>query len=419
MMTPELDSLRSRLEAFSTAVQNIPEVEEPPKTTLGIINRRQRENYWNRILRYFLDPSEPHGFGTAVLDAVLELILSRTEDAEFEYQSGDNIVVRSEVQNPNGGRPDLFICHDGSWSVCFELKVTASEGSNQTKQYVGEIPIDNSTIPSDSRYHVYLSKASQLNAEASAFLNISWRELVDLLDEVLVATGGRATGRGAAQLRDFRNTIQTETTMHENEHTEQQREQMELYVKYYDEIQTVEQAFADIHQQEKNQWAERFLEDYRPDAWTEVWNCESSTSGLIYKDGWRLGPDRNPVDDRDNAQYGLEFQHFVKKPETFTNGKLRYRVLTSRHIGDDEYREAVKQLVNNAFYDELEEIRSRHGIQHVSRRKTHAKKYYSFEPERGPQAFYETLQQAFDEFVDLAPTLTEIHEQAIELAVEE
>lgn len=418
-MDQAVDDLRTQLEDFATTVQAVPEVDEPPKTTLEVLDRRPRETYWISWLQYLLDPSQPHGFNTTILDVVLKLVTKGSEDAELEYQSPDDIVVKSEVGGSHGNRLDLLVALLEEWAVCCELKVTSGERDGQTRDYYrdSDLPPSDLSVPPDSEYYVYISKADQPDASAEAFQDVSWQELVNAFGDVLLSIQGDATERGMAQLRDFRDTITREVSMTEQEYSERQREKMELYLKYHDEIQQARDAFEDIHDREKERWTERFLEEYRPDTWSDEWNCEHSKRGLIYRDDWRLDANRTPVDDRDAAVYRLEFQHFLRKRSTFTDGRLRVRVYTSRHGVPNTYREAIKELTNNEYYDELADIRQQYGIEHVAGKKVHAEKYYSFDPTGGPDVAYETLAQAFEEFIELAPILTEIHEQALDRAM--
>jgi len=414
-----VNHLQTDLEAFATAVRSVPEIEEPPRPTLAVLNRRQTEAYWNRLLRYFLDPSEPHGFETAVLDGILAVVADHDGDAEFDHQSSDEIVVESEVQSTSGNRPDLLAYCPEEWSVCFELKVNASEGTNQTTQYLqDEFLPDDVSVPPGDEYHVYISKATRSDSVADNFYDVSWHTVVDVFDDVLLSTRGGATERGAAQLRDFRDAISEEVSMEDQEYTERQREQMALYIEHYDEIRTARQAFEAVRKRERDRWATRFRERYAPESLTDEWYCDPSKYGLLFKHGWRCDAEGNPVKAVDDARYRLEFQQFVRKRETWAEGKLRFRVYTSPNGVPDAYRNAFKNLTNEEFYDDLATIRERHDIEHGSGNKTQAQKWYSFDPKGGPDAFYETLAQAFEEFVELAPVLTEVHERALDIAME-
>jgi hypothetical protein len=239
-----------------------------------------------------------------------------------------------------------------------------------------------------------------------------------VFDDVLLSTRGGATERGAAQLRDFRDVISQEISMDDQEYTERQREQMALYIEYYDEIRAARQAFEAVRKRERDRWATRFRERHAPESLTDEWYCDPSKYGLLFKHGWRRDAEGNPVKDVDEARYRLEFQQFVRKRETWAEGKLRFRVYTSPNGVPHAYRNAFKNLTNEEFYDDLATIRERHDIEHGRGNKTQAQKWYSFDPKRGPEGFYETLAQAFEEFVELAPVLTEVHERALDIAVE-
>lgn len=415
-MREDVDYFANRLEEFQKSLQAIPEVEQHPKTTLEVINRRNREIYWAQLLRYFLDPSEPHGFEGEVLDEVFKLISGHDQSVELEYQTPADVEVKTEVNGSQGNRIDLLVYIPDEWALCVELKTTSSERRAQTSEYYRDPEIPPSDIPTDSVWYIYISKGSDKNAISDAFINVSWREIVEIIDQVQLSIQGGATERGTAQLREFRDTIANEINMSDQEYTQRQREKMELYVKYYDEIQQAKEAFDNIHEREKNRWAERLIKDFKPDRWTEEWNCEQSNKGFIYKDGWRLDEDKSPVDNRSDAVYRLEFQHFLTTPRRFAEGDLWFRVYTSRHGVSEAYRQTVKELLNTEYYDQFAEAREKHGIEHVRGVKKHAEKHYYFDVEQGPEEAYKELSKAFDEFVELAPILTQVHEQAVEQA---
>lgn len=58
--------------------KSITAVPEQPRSVMNVIEyglgeQRRAEVYVNRLLRYFLDPDEPHGMGTVILEAFLDL----------------------------------------------------------------------------------------------------------------------------------------------------------------------------------------------------------------------------------------------------------------------------------------------------------------------------------------------------------
>lgn len=66
-METVLETLDQRVDALSAD-------DDPPKTMLRIIDEGQSEKAWHLLLAYFIDPSEPHGFGTDVLEEFLYCI---------------------------------------------------------------------------------------------------------------------------------------------------------------------------------------------------------------------------------------------------------------------------------------------------------------------------------------------------------
>lgn len=405
--------VRDDLEAFATELHAVPEVEELPKTTLEVIDRRQREDYWNRFLRYFLDPSEPHGFGTAVLEEFVETVADRGDHDQANYDVHRDVTVESEVQGANGIRPDLIIYLDGKWGICIELKVMSLERANQTTGYAEEFRLDHADVDEEAMSYVYISKRTHPDSVSSEFVDVPWNEIVAVFDDVLVSGKGQYTERGVAQLRDFRDSIDNEITMSDNEFAESQREKVALYIEHYNEISEAEEAYEKLHERAVNRWAQRFREEFQPDAWNDSWNCDPGRGGHIYRDRWRLDANGEPVTERDRAEFHLEFQHFLRWKPIFAEERLRFRAYTSRHANDN-YREEFKRLCNTKYREQLVGAGKPYGIDHISGKKTHTEKYYSFDGEQVPESFYETLSEAFDENAHLAPILTKIHEEAVD-----
>lgn len=409
------NDLDDRLEKFTIAVRNIPDTEEFPKTMLEIIERRQREDYWNRFLRYFIDPSKPHGFGTVILKQILEIITDRTED--WSYDVHDEVTVEAEVQSSNGTRPDLFVYTEHKWGLCIELKVTSLESHNQTIRYAEKFNPRYANVPSDAMEYVYISKQTHPDSVSSNFVDLTWYDIVSVFDDVLSSIKRQYTERGIAQLRDFRDSIYNEITMSNKKIDGSQREKAALYVDYYNEISEAKDAYDKIHKRENKRWHQLFLEKYKPDSWTESWNCDPGRGGYIYKDGWRLDADGNPVTDQDQADFHLEFQHFLSWKPIFADEQMRFRSYISKDA-NKAYRNEFKRLCNTEYYNKLIETVDPYGIEHVTGKKTHTNKHYPFDGTQLPESFYETLADAFNEHIEVALILTEIHEQAVDTVLD-
>ncbi len=80
----------------------ISDVDRPPATTLDILGAAKRERYWEALLVYFLNPDNPHGFGTDVLAAFLNA-LSDHEGTSLSPRlyNLERVTVQSQVPTEN------------------------------------------------------------------------------------------------------------------------------------------------------------------------------------------------------------------------------------------------------------------------------------------------------------------------------
>ena len=66
-----IGELEEQFRELRTSLDAIPDVSEPPKSTLRILGSARSEQTWNTLLAYFLDPNQPHGFGIDLLTSFL------------------------------------------------------------------------------------------------------------------------------------------------------------------------------------------------------------------------------------------------------------------------------------------------------------------------------------------------------------
>lgn len=131
------EQLDERFRELRLSLEAIPEIPEPPKSTLRILGTTRSEQRWNRFLAYFLDPSEPHGFDADLLRSFLEMVQRETEtDLEYFNRELQEIQVDTELTSPQNNRLDIAIRAPGSWFIWAESKVDASEGRQQTERYI-------------------------------------------------------------------------------------------------------------------------------------------------------------------------------------------------------------------------------------------------------------------------------------------
>lgn len=226
----------------------LPAAEEPPPTTLQVLGRNSLEQDWQRLLVYFLSPAAAHGLDHAVLEHVL-LALSDRDDLDYTFSRFDleDVQLEREVSTA-AGIPDLVLWASDDWFICWELKVHASEGRDQTVGYV-DVPsfegigLDKDDVLADGHHYVYLAPESASPPNANEFVHISWRWVASQLQSFLADSYAEYPARTTAQLKDFVDTIRSELTM--TDYQANQQEKVELYVDYYDEIAEIEAAFDD------------------------------------------------------------------------------------------------------------------------------------------------------------------------------
>ena len=253
-------SIESELARLRKQLARLPETEEPPPTTLQVLRRSTRERAWQQFFVHFVTPDAPHGLDHAVLERVLSALADR-EDVEFSFSwfDIDDIHLAQEVTT-DAGIPDVIMWVPEEWFICWELKVHASEGRDQTDRYVSVdsfdgIGLTKSDVPEEGHHYLFLAPESASPPAANEFVHISWEWLIDELQAFLAASYEAYPARTTAQLKDFADTVRSELTM--TEYQENQREMVELYVDNHDVITEIEGAFDDAWSEFQQTWGTR------------------------------------------------------------------------------------------------------------------------------------------------------------------
>jgi hypothetical protein len=413
----DIEALRENMREMSEKLDALPSVDEKPKTALEILERNKRENYWNSLLRYFLDPNEPHGMGTDLLEATLNRVPE--EQFYFDGLELEDANVISEAQTEDG-RPDIVVYTEGDWLVLFELKVESGERTNQTEKYAesDEVAGMEKDDFEEGCTYVFLSKRDSSDASADEFVDMCWLDVIGAIDEVLTNSRGSYTAKATAQLNDFRDSIKSVIRMTNKEDQRILEEKTKLYAEHYEDIEKLEDALDRTRKREKDRWYERLVEEFEPEGWTDEWNCYPSKWGQIYRDDWWLDENGNQTDNWGELTYFVHFRSLFwhERHETFSEGKFQFNTITNNDA-DDDYRSEFRQLLNNKYRDEIKEI-----VQDLDKNinykksgdKTRTEYNYTFDATEGPDGFYETLSEAVEEHLKLAPIITEVHETAVE-----
>ncbi|WP_239640201.1 PD-(D/E)XK nuclease family protein [Halorubrum coriense] len=233
---------------LETHLQDIEErlagVDRPPTTTLDILGEAKRERYWEDLLVYFLDSSNPHGFGSDVLQAFLNAITAHDSTSLSSTRSDlGQIEVHSQVPTEDGVFDILLWCED-AWYVVIELKVDAAETGVQTRRYaqateLGDLDVSQHDGVSE---YVYLAPGNARSSKSETFVDISWESVVPYFEDVLRTSHGQYPSKSYAQFADYLDTIQQ--TLNMDDFTTISDE-TKLYTEYADTIDRLVQAYED------------------------------------------------------------------------------------------------------------------------------------------------------------------------------
>jgi hypothetical protein len=388
-------TLTDRFEELGRHLDRLPEIDEPPPTTLQLLGQSRQEGDWQRFLSYFLSPEAPHGLEHAAVEEFLKGLTNRDDiDFEFSRFDLDDIDVETEVYIPDG-RVDLLIWCEEDWLVLCELKIDSSEGDGQTKKYANvktfaNIELDPTNVPENRRHYLYITP-NGAEPDSCEFAAVEWSWVASQLRTVQQSDYGSYPARTTGQLDDFIDTIETELTMTDHERNETAK--AGLYVDYYDEIAEVKESFESEWGSLIDSWGRRLsttleganlveepegvpavpdndvmLELPDGDNRTRYWLCRQSNGkwSWFYPTDWWTDLDTGqPIyhNSGSNARVG-----FLHRPEFDRNRVLKEKKLTfylrNAPSGNDEFYPRFAELFNSnaAIAEALPENSERRGV---------------------------------------------------------
>lgn len=115
------------IEKIALTLPDLPK--RPRKNMYDILGIQNKETINSKILAYFLDPNEEHGFGTLFFDSLLEALSASKEDKiELKYYSGEFKVLTEEAtiyakgKDQQQKRIDISIIGE-DWQIVIENKL--------------------------------------------------------------------------------------------------------------------------------------------------------------------------------------------------------------------------------------------------------------------------------------------------------
>jgi hypothetical protein len=416
------EELTDRFRELRTSLEALPEVTEPPKPMLRILGSARAEQKWNTLLAYFLDPSQPHGFGADLLKTFLDKAGQVTgEEIDYYHRDIEQVSVETEVTSPQNNRLDVLIRATDEWFVCIESKVDASEGDRQTQRYVEDTHLGNEgkdEYPEDGRYYLFLSKEHAPNSSAGRFKDISWRDVVEAFQTELNLSHGQYPERSVSQLEDFLSTIITVTNMEKDDFEQIQKEKVQLLSEYRDDIDDLLDAAESLRERAIEDWPEMFRSQVDGELWTDEWRVYEGTKkyGTITKRGWWLDDEILEPTSVIEETYGdkgfrLFFNHMIRREESFSQGQLTYRLRSSTNV---PLRDEFNRLYNSErWQQELQPLFEERSITNKGNKKNYFMKTYDVDQTGLPESYYETLAVAFEEHLPIVEVVDEILDEAI------
>ncbi len=158
------------------------------------------ENVCSNILAFFLDPEEPHGLGTLVLDA----LVCTGSIADAGGGIGGNVSVEREVSTDAGNRLDILIESD-THAILIENKILAGIG-NPFADYTAYL--NHRTNGDLLKYKFLLTLVSTHEGSKWGFKNLTYAEFVDQIRSMLGQYVSGADPRYLTIFLDFLTTLE-------------------------------------------------------------------------------------------------------------------------------------------------------------------------------------------------------------------
>lgn len=377
---PDRNALRREIEAFAQGYEAIASVPETPRTFLDVIEhslgpQRKAEVYATRVLRYLLDPDEPHGLDDVLLRRFIDAL---PDECGFREDTRDlsGVAVETEVKvdeapavdgqgtSERTGYVDLVISMPAEWVLLIEIKFSAGEnalggeGRTQTEFYEAARRIDNGRKDAyeSGEYYVYLHPDDTARAVAAGFANTTWEAVrTSVLEPVLADHTPRLPQRTVNQLHEFADDIEQLTGM--SEESEHRQERIELYVDHYDAITDVQSTFDDRWDEFTDEWGD-VLADRCDDVVIDEWVFRDGTDdwAYLFKRGWwRDAQTLDPLgrEGTDNDTLRVGFLHRLDRHRDLAVGDRELKFYF-RNTPPNRYTEVDDTNFRDEFVDNFD-----------------------------------------------------------------
>ena len=177
----------------------LPDRIERPQTFMEIAGYPHYENVCSNLLAFFMDPAEPHGLRTLVLDA----LVSAGNIAAADEEVNSNISVEREVSTNAGNRIDILIESD-TQAVLVENKIYASI-NNPFDDYAACL---DQIADGRTKHKLLLTIDPTSEGSKWGFKNLTYEEFVKQIRSLLGHHVSGADTRHLTMFLDFLTTLE-------------------------------------------------------------------------------------------------------------------------------------------------------------------------------------------------------------------
>ena len=185
-------------EALIKDFRALPGRVERPRTFMEIAGYPHYENVCSNILAFFMDPEEPHGLGTLVLDA-----LAGASNIAADGGLWGNVSVEREVVTRVGNRVDILVTTDDH-AVLIENKILAAV-HNPFPDYSRFL---DGLARGRRKHKLLLTLSSSGEGSRWGFVNLTHAEFVTQVRSKLGHYVSGADARHLTMFLDFLNTLE-------------------------------------------------------------------------------------------------------------------------------------------------------------------------------------------------------------------
>lgn len=413
------------LEEFIEAYMRLDRAVQRPESIFSIISGSREKNYQS-MLRYFLDPQKPHGFGYLLLETFFDCVGFH----EF-HLTGQHIEIDDEVyigDDDSGGRIDLVITGGNSlsdhprWAVFLELKVGAEEGEDQTTKYAetktwsfdwfGSDELAVERLEDTKYYYVKRNKADDPKDRTGTFEPVAWSDIVESFETEIQDAIFDYPNRSVIQFTDFIQSLKETESMDSSINADELNERLDLYFQHRELIQQIEKAnsqfesdFENLSTYLKNNWESKLLDkyDFEDSGWTTSPSSNAKFQGIL-PNYW----DQDPFNRSSTIK--LYFHH-SPTTDSLRNGTLtfRLRLPPARNVHTEKQQDG--KSFNDVFTEKctssehskklraaLDRIDVNNSKTRLESASTLAEKNYDLDRHSLANSYFNQLDTAIDEF---------------------